>query len=83
MKDAYFASVVVAPNPFVNQLRITNSELQTGEYALLNAQGIIVAAGVLEQGETLINTESVRAGIYLVRLTNKDGATKVYRLVKE
>ena len=83
VKDAYFASVVVAPNPFVSQLRITNSELQTGEYALLNAQGIIVAAGVLEQGETLINTESVRAGIYLLRLTNKDGATKVYRLVKE
>lgn len=83
VKDAYFASVVVAPNPFVNQLRITNSELQTGEYALLNAQGIIVAAGVLEQGETLINTESVRAGIYLLRLTNRDGATKVYRLIKE
>ena len=39
VEDAVFASVVIAPNPFGNQLRITNDELR-GEYALLNAQGV-------------------------------------------
>jgi len=38
IEDAAFANVLIAPNPFNDQLRIVNGELR-GEYALLNAQG--------------------------------------------
>ena len=80
--DALLAEVVVAPNPFDNQLRITSYELR-GEYALLNAQGVVVASGVLENAETRINTSLLPAGMYLLRLSTESGATKTYRVVKQ
>ena len=80
--DAIFANVLVAPNPFDNQLRITSYELR-GEYALLNTQGVMVASGVLEGAETRINTSSLPAGMYLIRLSTESGATKTYRVIKQ
>ena len=80
--DAVFANVFVAPNPFDNQLRITSYELR-GEYALLNTQGVMVASGVLEGAETRINTSSLPAGMYLIRLSTESGATKTYRVIKQ
>ena len=80
--DAVFASVVVAPNPFGAQLRIANGDLR-GQYALYNAQGIVVASGVLETGKTHINTASFSAGTYLLRLTAENGVTKTLTVVKD
>ena len=82
IEDATFANVVVAPNPFGNQLRIVNSELR-GTYTLLNAHGVVVTSGVLEGAETRINTSSFPAGMYLLRLSADNGAMKTYRVVKQ
>ena len=82
VEDVAFANVVVAPNPFANQLRITSYELR-GEYALYNAQGFMVVSGVLDGSETYINTSSFPAGMYLLRLRVENGATKTYRVVKQ
>ena len=82
--DTLFADVLVAPNPFNNQLRIVNRDLR-GTYALLNAQGIMVASGVLDSAETCINTASLPAGVYFLRLTAANGAneaTKTFTVVK-
>ena len=76
------ANVLVAPNPLDNQLRIVNGELR-GTYALLNAQGVVVVLGVLENIETRINTSLLPAGMYLVRLTADSGITKTYSVVKQ
>ena len=80
--DATFANVVVAPNPFDNQLRIVNGELR-GEYALYNAQGVIVRSGNMTGNEVLIETSDLTSGLYLLRLTAENGATKTYRVVKQ
>ena len=77
-----FAHVVVAPNPFDKQLRIMSGDL-LGHYALLNAQGVVLTSGVLEVGETLINTTALPAGIYLLRLTSDNGEIKTEMLVKD
>ena len=82
VEDAVFASVVIAPNPFGNQLRIANGDLR-GKYALYNAQGVVVISGVLEGAETRINTSSFPAGMYLLRLTADNGAMQTYRVVKQ
>ena len=81
VEDVVFASVVVAPNPFDSQLRIVNGELR-GTYALLNAQGVVVAFGALEGAETRINTVPLPAGMYLLRLTAENGAQKTFSVVK-
>ena len=81
VEDAVFANVVVSPNPFETQLRISNGDVR-GRYALYNTQGVEVAFGGLECVETLINTASFPAGMYLLRLTAENGATKTFTVVK-
>ena len=82
IEDVVFASVVVSPNPFGEQLCITYGDLR-GQYVLYNTQGVVVASGGLEDGETRINTVSFSAGVYLLRLTAENGATKNYTVVKD
>jgi Ig-like domain-containing protein len=82
VEDVVFATVVVAPNPFTALLRITNGEL-SGKYELFNAQGIVVSTGVLEKTETRVNTAALATGVYLLRLTAANGATKTITVVKE
>ena len=80
--DAVFANVLVAPNPFDNQLRIVNGELR-GTYALLNAQGVVVRSGSMAGSEVVIETSDLTSGLYLLRLTAESGATKTITVVKE
>ncbi len=81
VEDAVFASVVVSPNPFNTLLRISNGDVR-GKYALYNTLGVVVAFGGLECAETRINTVSFPAGLYLLRLTAENGATKTFTVVK-
>ena len=82
VEDAVFASVVIAPNPFGNQLRIVNGELR-GTYTLLNVQGVVVRNGNMLGSEVMIETTDLTSGLYLLRLTAESGATKTYRVVKQ
>ena len=81
VEDAMFANVVVAPNPFDNQLRIVNSELR-GTYTLLNAQGVVVRSGNMDGNEVMIETTDLTSGLYLLRLTAENGAVKTITVVK-
>ena len=82
VEDAVFANVVVAPNPFSAQLRIANGEL-CGTYTLLNVQGVVVRNGNMLGSEVVIETTDLTSGLYLLRLTAENGATKTYRVVKQ
>ena len=82
VEDAVFASVVTAPNPFGNQLRITNGELR-GTYTLLNVQGVVVRSGNMLGSEVVIETTDLTSGLYLLRLTTENGMVKTYRVVKQ
>ena len=81
--DTFAGNIQVAPNPFGSLLRISCNELRNVRYALLNAQGVLVRSGLLEARETLVNTTTLPAGLYVLRLTTEEGLTKVYRVVKE
>ncbi len=81
VEDVVFANVVVSPNPFETQLRISNGDLR-GRYALYNALGVEVVFGALEGAETRINTALLPAGMYLLRFTAENGATKTFTVVK-
>ena len=82
IEDAVFASVVIAPNPFGNQLRIVNGDLR-GTYALLNAQGVVVRTGNIAGSEVAIETSDLTSGLYLLRLTAENGTVKTITVVKE
>ena len=81
--DTSACSIQVAPNPFRGLLRSSCKEVRNVRYVLLNAQGVLVRSGLLEARETLVNTTTLPAGLYVLRLTTEEGLTKVYRIVKE
>ena len=82
VEDAVLANVLVAPNPFTTQLRLLCNGA-TGRYDLLNAQGVVVRSGNVNGNEVLIETTDLTSGLYLLRLTAKNGATKTITVVKE
>jgi surface antigen bspA-like len=84
LTDARLLNVAVMPNPFAAQFRIVGivPEEVGVHYALLNALGVVVRAGVCTT-ETVVETSDLRAGVYFLRLVMADGATKVLKLVKE
>ncbi len=79
VEDAVFANVVVAPNPFSFMLRVAGVE---GRYELISVQGVVLRAGALFETETLVETSDLNAGLYLLRLTATNGATKTFKVVK-
>ena len=82
VEDVLLVNVVVAPNPFVTRLNIRNEEFIQGRYELLNTEGSVLRSGVLEMGETVINTEVLPSGLYLLRLS-AGKVVKVLKVVKE
>ncbi len=82
VEEAIFANISIAPNPFSSQLRISHKEAINVRYALLDARGTTLYQGVLEGAETTLNTENLKAGIYLLRLSGDKGATKTITVVK-
>ena len=54
-----------------------------GRYDLLNAQGVVVRSGNMDGNEVMIETTDLTSGLYLLRLTAENGATKTYCVVKQ
>lgn len=82
--DAQFASLQVVPNPFDAQLRVTlqNGALTEVHYALVNAMGTVVRQGVLVNGETVIGTEALAPGFYILQLKDVKGLMKSVKVAK-
>ena len=82
VEDAALESMVVAPNPFTSQLRISNPEGVEARYELVNTIGVVVRGGALQGVETVLNTENLNTGVYLLRLLSGT-SSKTLRVVKE
>ena len=83
LTDAKLQNVLAVPNPFAAQLRIVGiTSTDVMHYALVNAHGVVVRAGVCTT-ETILETSDLCAGVYFLRLVTTDGGTKVLKLVKE
>lgn len=82
VEDAALESMVVAPNPFRNQLWLSNPEGVGARYELVNTNGVVVRGGALQGVETVLNIENLNAGVYLLRLLSGT-SSKTLRVVKE
>ncbi len=76
VEDALLAGIAVAPNPFSAQLRILNPEGVAARYEVVNAIGVVVRSGALSGSEAIVDTETLSAGIYFVRIEAQNGARK-------
>ena len=82
VEEALLAHITVAPNPFSSQLRIVNPEGIAVRYELVTLTGSVVRAGALEGTETMVDTETLPAGLYFVRLKAQGGARKTLKMSK-
>lgn len=83
VNDAALATISVFPNLFQEQLKVIKPNDENAiRYALINALGIKMRSGVLNERETIINTENLETGLYVLRLNCENGAEKAFRLVK-
>jgi len=82
VEDVLFAGISVAPNPFSSQLKIKNEEAVNAHYELVNTSGVVVRSGVLQGVETVLKTEKLKAGAYLLRI-QYGSESKTLRVVKE
>lgn len=74
-------SVSAYPNPFSNQIQISNAELVTRvEISNIIGQNII---SVKIDGENTINTSALPAGVYLVKFTGKNGESVTRKMIKK
>ena len=82
VESVLLAGISVAPNPFSSQLRIKNEEAVNARFELVNTSGVVVRSGVLQGVETVLNTEDLTAGAYLLRILS-GSESKTLRVVKE
>ncbi len=74
-------SVSAYPNPFSNQIHIFNAEMVTRvEVSNIIGQNII---SLKIDGENLINTSALPAGVYLVKFTGNNGESITRKMIKK
>ena len=81
LEDLIDSEILIAPNPFDEVLDIhANLSIERDiKYELMDLNGRLIAQANLENGNQLIQTTSIRSGVYLVRFT--DGEDSVVRKV--
>ncbi|HCY00359.1 MAG TPA: hypothetical protein DG754_09495, partial [Bacteroidales bacterium] len=69
------------PNPFNNDIYITNAKL-VKRVIVLNITGQRVLEINLD-GANKVNAQSIKPGVYIVRLIGHDGKTAIHKMIKE
>jgi hypothetical protein len=68
------------PNPVTDVLHVTTVEPQ--HYVLHNLMGVAILQGSVDK-QSGIDMKEIPAGVYLLQLTDNNGAREVQRIVKE
>ena len=82
VENVLFSGITVAPNPFGVQLVIKNGEGIDGRYELVNTSGVLVRSGSLQGRVSVLRTDELKPGVYLLRILAGGGA-KTFSVVKE
>ena len=82
VEEIALATLTVAPNPFNTQLRISNPSGVTATYELVTLTGTVVRAGAVDEQEVWVDTETLPAGIYFVRLEASNSARRTLKVIK-
>ena len=82
VEEVALATLTVAPTPFHAQLRINNPSGVTAAYELVTLTGTVVRSGAVDGQEVWVDTETLPAGIYFVRLEASNSAKRTLKVIK-
>ena len=68
------SATTVYPNPGKNKLNIKTSN-KYSDFELINLNGQVVITKMLDDDFSIINTESLKSGVYFYRLFDKNNKT--------
>jgi len=82
VQNLYGRSLTVAPNPFNESLKVNCAANENANILLQDILGNSVYEAQTNQGETVIDTRNLAPGVYLLRVSEKEGF-QVHKVVKE
>jgi hypothetical protein len=74
-------SISVYPNPFNNQITLSDEWVRVSQYSIFDATGRMILSGVLNSNTQTIATNQLSNGVYLLEVRN-DVKSSFQRLVK-
>jgi len=80
-ENLILSSVSVFPNPFTNQLNLTNTSENILNVSLNDISGKEILKNEVNTELYSINTDQIPAGVYFLKI-NSNKETKVYKLIK-
>ncbi len=75
------SDIRISPSPFNDYLRIQAPAARAYSYELIDLRGTVVESGDIQDGETLIRTQHLADGNYMVRINGTD-RVKTFRVAK-
>ncbi|MBD80888.1 MAG: hypothetical protein CL840_18370 [Crocinitomicaceae bacterium] len=81
---AFDVNIKIFPNPMVDELHVDFTEPKniTWHYQLIDQKGRILKQGDVDPDESVIDTQQLSTGVYLLQLESEWGY-RVFRVVKE
>ncbi|MDD4671379.1 MAG: T9SS type A sorting domain-containing protein [Bacteroidales bacterium] len=80
ISDEEFLSIKLYPNPFNNEIKISDPELITR--AIITSISGQKIMDINLEGTDTINTQKLTPGVYLIRLYTQNSESKIYKMVK-
>ena len=77
-------NIAIYPNPIKDKIVIAIKDLPAfqGKYEIYNMLGKVIAKGALTNASTTVNVTHLNAGMYVIRISNKEGAKISFLLEK-
>lgn len=73
------------PNPIINelQIKIDVSLYSSLTYAFYSATGKLIQKGKINSNTTLLNTQLLKTGVYLLNIIDKSQSIKTFKILKK
>jgi hypothetical protein len=73
--------ITVYPNPFTNQVVLQSTSLLK-EYTIFSMAGKRIIEGTIDPNQTIVFSDSISSGIYLLTVKDENGREQIIKLVK-
>ena len=76
------AKIIIYPNPFNSEIKISGLTNQPLDIFIISIDGHIVMKQTSQGNEIVINTSSINAGIYILKIQTKNEDTYFHKIIK-